>query len=104
MSSVPLIKLREYEKKPSDKHEDYTLETKQDQELMKELEQKQILTITRGNISKKLEFEAYSQIGVAQFSADKILARDVGVKLVASGYKGKFTFHNILLIKIKFLI
>ena len=68
MSSVPLIKLREYEKKPSDEHEDYTLETKQDQELMKELEEKQILTITRGNISKKLEFEAYSQIGVAQFS------------------------------------
>ena len=38
MSSVPLIKLREYEKKPSDEHEDYTLETKRDQELWQELD------------------------------------------------------------------
>ena len=43
MSSVPLIKLREYEKKSSDEHEDYTLDQKLDQELWKELEEKKIL-------------------------------------------------------------
>ena len=68
MSSVPLIKLREYEKKPSDEHEDYTLDQKLDQELWKELEEKKILKITRDAISSKLKFEAFSQIGVAQFA------------------------------------
>ena len=68
MSRVPLIELREYEKKFADEHEVLTLDEKLDPELMKELEEKGILKITRGPISNKLKFEASSQIGVAQFT------------------------------------
>ena len=68
MSRIPLIELREYEKKLADEHEVLTLDEKLDPELMKELEEKGILKITRGPISNKLKFEASSQIGVAQFT------------------------------------
>ena len=68
MSSVPLIKLREYEKKPSDEHEILALDEKLDQELMDELEKKKILKITRQHFSKGLEFQTFSNIGVAQFA------------------------------------
>ena len=52
MSSVPLIKLREYEKKPSDEHEILALDKKLDQELMDELAEKKILKITPQHFSK----------------------------------------------------
>ena len=68
MSSVPLIKLREYEKKPSDEHEILALDEKLDQELMDELQKKKILKITRQHFSKGLEFQTFSNIGVAQFA------------------------------------
>ena len=68
MSSVPLIKLREYEKKPSDEHEILALDKKLDQELMDELAKKKILKITPQHFSKGLEFQTFSNIGVAQFA------------------------------------
>ena len=68
MNENPLIELREYEKKSPDEHEILTLDEKLDPELMGQLEEKGILKISRGAISGKLKFEAFSQIGVAQFA------------------------------------
>jgi len=64
MNTPPVIELREYEKRNDI---DLQLDEK-DHELIKELEQKGILKISRGAISGKLKFEASSQIGVAQFT------------------------------------
>tara|TARA_B100001123_G_scaffold437622_1_gene570304 strand:- start:52 stop:1290 length:1239 start_codon:yes stop_codon:yes gene_type:complete len=64
MNTPPVIELREYEKRTDI---DLQLDEK-DHELIKELEQKGILKISRGAISGKLKFEASSQIGVAQFT------------------------------------
>ena len=68
MNENPVIELREYEKKSADRHEILKLDEKRDLKTIKKLEEKGILKISGDAFTGKLKFEAFSQIGVAQFA------------------------------------
>lgn len=66
MEQNQIIELREYQKKSIDEYN--VLMVEEDQDLQNELENKKILTIRSNDRLKKLEFNAESKIGVAQFT------------------------------------
>ena len=68
MNENPVIELREYEKKSADEHEILKLDEKLDLKTKKKLEEKGILKISGDAFTGSLKFEAFSQIGVAQFA------------------------------------